>query len=160
MTDTAVMGTEIERKFLVTDPSVVDGVTGTVIRQGYLSRVKERTVRVRRMGDRAFVTIKGANVGARRSEWEYEIPASDADELLLLCESPVLDKTRYVIDVAGRDWEVDVFAGANAGLVMAEVELDDEAAVVELPSWAGLEVTDDARYYNANLARVPMGTGT
>ena len=160
MTDTAVMGTEIERKFLVTDPSVVDGVTGTVIRQGYLSRVKERTVRVRRMGDRAYVTIKGANVGARRSEWEYEIPVSDADELLLLCESPVLDKTRYVIDVAGRDWEVDVFAGANAGLVMAEVELDDEAAVVELPSWAGLEVTDDARYYNANLSRVPMGTGT
>jgi adenylate cyclase len=153
------MGTEIERKFLVTDPSVVDGRVGTVIRQGYLSRVKERTVRVRRMGDRAFVTIKGANVGARRGEWEYEIPAADADELLLLCEAPVLDKTRYVIDVAGRAWEVDVFAGANAGLVMAEVELDDEAAVVELPAWAGREVTDDPRYYNANLSKTPVGGG-
>lgn len=153
------MGTEIERKFLVTDPSVVDGRVGTVIRQGYLSRVKERTVRVRRMGDRAFVTIKGANVGARRGEWEYEIPAADADELLLLCEGPVLDKTRYVIDVAGRDWEVDVFAGANAGLVMAEVELDDESAVVELPAWAGLEVTDDPRYYNSNLSKTPVGGG-
>lgn len=153
------MGTEIERKFLVTDPSVVDGRVGTVIRQGYLSRVKERTVRVRRVGDRAFVTIKGANVGARRSEWEYEIPAADADELLLLCEAPVLDKTRYVIGVGGRDWEVDVFAGANAGLVMAEVELDDEAAVVELPPWAGREVTDDPRYYNANLSKAPMGGG-
>ncbi len=153
------MGTEIERKFLVTDPSVVDGRVGTVIRQGYLSRAKERTVRVRRMGDRAFVTIKGANVGARRGEWEYEIPAADADELLLLCEAPVLDKTRYVIGVGGRDWEVDVFAGANAGLVMAEVELDDEAAVVELPPWAGREVTDDPRYYNANLSKTPMGGG-
>ncbi len=153
------MGTEIERKFLVTDPSVVEGRVGTVIRQGYLSRVKERTVRVRRMGDRAFVTIKGANVGARRGEWEYEIPASDADELLLLCEGPVLDKTRYVIDVAGRDWEVDVFAGANAGLVMAEVELDDETAIVELPAWAGLEVTDDPRYYNSNLSKTPVGGG-
>lgn len=153
------MGTEIERKFLVTDPSVVDGRVGTVIRQGYLSRVKERTVRVRRVGDRAFVTIKGANVGARRGEWEYEIPAADADELLLLCEAPVLDKTRYVIGVGGRDWEVDVFAGANAGLVMAEVELDDEAAVVELPPWAGREVTDDPRYYNANLSKAPMGGG-
>lgn len=153
------MGTEIERKFLVDDPSVVDGRVGTVIRQGYLSRVKERTVRVRRMGDRAFVTIKGANVGARRGEWEYEIPAADADELLLLCEGPVLDKTRYVIEVAGRDWEVDVFAGANAGLVMAEVELDDETAVVELPAWAGLEVTDDPRYYNSNLSKTPVGGG-
>lgn len=153
------MGTEIERKFLVDDPSVVDGRDGTVIRQGYLSRVKERTVRVRRMGDRAFVTIKGANVGARRGEWEYEIPAADADELLLLCEGPVLDKTRYVIEVAGRDWEVDVFAGANAGLVMAEVELDDEAAIVELPAWAGLEVTDDPRYYNSNLSKTPMSGG-
>jgi CYTH domain-containing protein len=153
------MGTEIERKFLVEDPSVVDGRLGTVIRQGYLSRVKERTVRVRRMGDRAFVTIKGANVGPRRSEWEYEIPAADADELLLLCEGPVLDKTRYVIEVAGRDWEVDVFAGANAGLVIAEVELDDETAVVELPAWAGLEVTDDPRYYNSNLSKTPVGGG-
>ncbi len=152
------MGTEIERKFLVADPSVVDGLDGSVIRQGYLSRDPARTVRIRWRGDRAFLTIKGANHGSRRSEWEYEIPAADADEMLTLCEGPILDKTRYLVDVAGRTWEVDVFRGANAGLVMAEVELDAEDAVVELPAWAGLEVTVDPRYYNANLTRHPMGT--
>ena len=152
------VGTEIERKFLVRDPSIVDGLIGSVIRQGYLSREPGRTVRIRRRGDQAFVTVKGANVGATRSEWEYEIPAPDADEMLALCDGPILDKTRFLIDVAGRTWEVDVFRGANAGLVMAEVELDAEDAVVELPAWAGLEVTDDPRYYNANLTRHPMGT--
>ena len=151
------VGTEIERKFLVADPSVVDGRPGSVIRQGYLSREPSRTVRVRRRGDQGFITIKGANVGARRSEWEYEIPAAEADEMMALCEGPILDKTRYLIDVAGRTWEVDVFRGANEGLVMAEVELDAEDAVVELPAWAGLEVTDDPRYYNANLSQHPMG---
>ena len=115
---------------------------------------------MRRRGDQGFITIKGANVGARRSEWEYEIPAAEADELLALCDGPILDKTRYLIDVAGRTWEVDVFRGANDGLVMAEVELDAEDAVVELPAWAGLEVTDDPRYYNANLSRHPMGRPT
>ena len=153
------MGIEIERKFLVTDASVVAGRPGVVIRQGYLSRELERTVRVRRKGSDAFITIKGASRGASRSEWEYEIPPSDADEMLRICEGPVLDKTRYLIDVAGRGWEVDVFAGANEGLVMAEVELDAEDAIVELPAWAGLEVTDDPRYYNANLSRHPMGRG-
>ena len=153
------MGTEIERKFLVTDSSVVDGRPGVVIRQGYLSREPERTVRVRRKGSHAFITIKGASRGASRSEWEYEVPPGDADEMLQICEGPILDKTRYLIDVAGRRWEVDVFAGANEGLVMAEVELDAEDAVVELPAWAGLEVTDDPRYYNANLSRHPMGRG-
>lgn len=151
------MGTEIERKFLVTDRSVVDGLSGIVIRQGYLSREPERTVRIRRTGKRGVITIKGANSGASRSEWEYQIPSDDADAMLAICEGPILDKTRYLIDVAGRTWEVDVFAGTNDGLVMAEVELDAEDAVVELPSWAGLEVTDDPRYYNANLSRHPMG---
>jgi adenylate cyclase len=151
------VGTEIERKFLVADPSVVDGRPGSIIRQGYLSREPSRTVRVRRRGDRGFITIKGANVGARRSEWEYDIPPDEADEMLALCEGPILDKTRYLIDVAGRTWEVDVFRGANDGLVMAEVELDAEDAVVELPAWVGIEVTDVPRFYNANLSRHPMG---
>lgn len=159
MRELTELGTEIERKFLVVDLSVVDGVTGSIIRQGYLSREPGRTVRVRRRGDQAFITIKGTNVGARRSEWEYEISPTEADEMLRICEGPVLDKTRYEIDVAGRTWEVDVFRGANAGLVMAEVELDAEDAIVELPTWAGVEVTDDPRYYNANLSRHPMGTG-
>lgn len=151
------MGLEIERKFLVTDPSIVDGLAGVVLRQGYLSRDPERSVRIRRQGDRAVITIKGAISGASRSEWEYEIPPADADAMLAICEGPLLDKTRYRIDVAGRTWEVDVFAGPNDGLVMAEVELEAEDAVVELPPWAGLEVTGDMRYYNANLSRHPMG---
>ena len=153
------MGTEIERKFLVVDPTIVEGLTGTVIRQGYLSRVSERTVRVRRKGARGVITIKGASVGAARSEWEYEIPADDADAMLAICEGGVVDKIRYVIDVGGRTWEVDVFEGANHGLVMAEVELDREDAVVEVPAWAGREVTDDPRYYNASLSRDPMPGG-
>jgi CYTH domain-containing protein len=151
------MGTEIERKFLVTDPSIVDGLIGVVFRQGYLSRDPARTVRIRRQGERGVITIKGAMSGASRSEWEYEIPLVDADAMLAICEGPLLDKTRYLIDVAGRTWEVDVFAGPNDGLVMAEVELDAEDAVVELPAWAGLEVTADGRYYNASLSRHPMG---
>ena len=154
------MGTEIERKFLVVDPSVVDGLNGTVIRQGYLSRVPERTVRIRRKGDRGVITIKGASRGASRSEWEYEIPAADADAMLAICEGSIVDKVRYLVDVGGRTWEVDVFSGANAGLVMAEVELDREDAVVEVPGWAGLEVTDDPRYYNASLSREPMPGGS
>lgn len=150
------MGTEIERKFLVVDPTIVDGLNGTVIRQGYLSRVSERTVRIRRHGERGVITIKGLSRGASRSEWEYEIPAADADAMLAICEGAIVDKVRYLVDVAGRTWEVDAFAGANHGLVMAEVELDREDAVVELPTWAGLEVTDDPRYYNASLSRDPM----
>ncbi len=153
------MGTEIERKFLVLDPTVVDGLIGTVMRQGYLSRIAERTVRIRRKGKHGVITIKGASIGASRSEWEYEIPAADADAMLAICEGAIVDKVRYRIDVAGRAWEVDVFAGANQGLVMAEVELDREDAVVEIPAWAGLEVTDDPRYYNASLSRHPMPGG-
>ena len=154
------MGTEIERKFLVADPTVVDGLDGTVIRQGYLSRATERTVRIRRKGERGVITIKGANSGASRSEWEYEIPAADADAMLALCEGAIVDKVRYLVDVGGRTWEVDVFSGANDGLVMAEIELEAEDAVVDIPGWAGREVTDDPRYYNASLSRDPMPGGT
>jgi CYTH domain-containing protein len=150
------MGTEIERKFLVTDISVVLGVPGDTLRQGYLSREVGRTVRVRLSGDRAWVTVKGRSTGWRRSEWEWEIPTDDALGMLDLCDGPILDKTRYRIDYAGRTWEVDVFAGANAGLVMAEVELESEDAVVVLPPWVGLEVTDDPRYYNSSLAISPV----
>jgi adenylate cyclase len=145
------MGTEIERKFLVADPTVVEGRVGAAVRQGYLSRAKERTVRVRRADDRAWLTVKGANVGARRGEWEYEIPVADADELLRLCDGAVVEKTRYAIEAGGHTWEVDVFGGAHAGLVLAEVELDDEREAVELPAWLGAEVTGDPRYYNSNL---------
>ncbi len=152
------MGTEIERKFLVTDPSIVDGVNGTVLRQGDLSRDPARTVRVRRSGDEAWLTIKSQSIGAVRGEWEYAIPLADADGLLALVDGPVLDKTRYRIDHAGRTWEVDVFAGANDGLVVAEIELEAEDAVVDLPPWVGLEVTADPRYFNSALASAPFST--
>lgn len=152
------MGTEIERKFLVSDPSVVAGLDGTALRQGYLSRVPARSVRVRRSGDRAWVTVKGLSEGARRSEWEWEIPIHDADGMLAICDGPILEKTRYVVHHEGRSWEIDVFAGANAGLVMAEIELESEDAAVALPPWAGREVTDEPRYYNSALAVSPIST--
>lgn len=152
------MGTEIERKFLVSDPSVVEGVSGTVLRQGYLSRVAERTVRVRRAGDQAFVTVKGRNTGATRAEWEWEIPLEDAEGMLALCDGPIVDKTRHLIEFGDRTWEVDVFAGANAGLVMAEIEIESEDAEVALPPWVGREVTDDPRYYNSALSVSPVST--
>jgi adenylate cyclase len=150
------VGQEIERKFLVRDPSVVEDVSGTPIRQGYLSTDPDRTVRVRRAGERAYITIKGRATGASRPEYEYDVPTEDATELLdALCVRPILDKTRYRILHAGRTWEVDVFAGDNAGLVTAEVELPGEDAEVEVPEWVGLEVTGDGRFVNANLVARP-----
>jgi adenylate cyclase len=150
------MGTEIERKFLVRDDRWRgDADTGTVLEQGYLSTVPERTVRVRRAGDRAWLTIKGAARGAERAEFEYPIPVADAAELLELCEPVVIRKTRHRVAHGGRTWEVDVFAGENAPLVLAEVELPAADAVVERPAWAGREVTGDPRYQNASLSREP-----
>ena len=118
-----LMGTEIERKFLVRDVSAVRDATGVPYRQGYLSTVPERTVRVRVAGEHAFITIKGTNVGATRAEFEYEIPLADAQALLRMCLPPLVEKTRYRIDHGGLTWEVDVFEGENDGLVVAEVEL-------------------------------------
>jgi adenylate cyclase len=152
---------EIERKFLVRDPAVVEGLAGTAIRQGYLSTAPERTVRVRRAGERAFLTVKGAPAPAAlsRPEFEYEIPAADADELLgTLAHKPLIEKTRYRVTASGRVWEVDVFGGENEGLVMAEVELAAESAVVVLPDWVGAEVTGDPRYFNVNLVAHPYRT--
>ena len=151
------MGQEIERKFLVRGDAWREGATGSGYRQGYLSTVKERTVRVRTVGDRGYLTIKGITVGATRSEYEYEIPVEDAERMLdELCERPLIEKTRFVIAAAGHDWEVDEFAGDNAGLVIAEVELASEDEDVALPPWAGEEVTGDPRYYNANLIAHPF----
>ena len=150
------MGTEIERKFLVTDPSVLDGRSGIAYSQGYLSLTPERTVRVRRAGEAAYLTVKGISVGASRAEFEYPIPLADVEDLLSLCERPVIEKVRYRIDHAGLTWEVDVFAGENQGLVVAEVEVPAVDTRVEVPGWAGVEVTDDARYFNANLVSHPF----
>lgn len=149
------MALEIERKFLV-DPGWRPAVAGIRYRQGYLSTDPARSVRVRLAGAAAWLTIKGATVGMSREEYEYPIPAADATAMLdRLCRQPLVEKTRYRIDVAGVLWEVDVFEGANAGLVIAEVELTDERQALELPAWVGREVTALARYYNASLTDRP-----
>jgi CYTH domain-containing protein len=121
--------------------------------------VKERTVRVRTAGEKGFLTIKGISVGATRSEYEYEIPVSDANEMLdRLCERPLIEKIRYRVPHAGLVWEIDEFEGENRGLIIAEVELKDERQSVTLPGWVGREVTGDSRYFNANLVAKPFTT--
>ena len=148
------MAKEIERKFLVRENWRPQG-EGVKIAQGYLSTVPERTVRVRLKDDRGFLTIKGRNEGISRLEFEYEIPAADAEELLQLAEQPVLEKTRYLEKHGDFLWEIDVFAGVNDGLVVAEIELPTEDTVFSPPCWLGEEVSGDVRYYNANLIKMP-----
>ena len=148
------MAEEIERKFLV-DTSWRPQRAGTHIAQGYLCQEPERTVRVRIRGDKGYLTIKGKNKGISRLEYEYEIPLKDAEELLQLCERPLVEKTRYLEDWEGFCWEIDVFAGENAGLVVAEIELPSPTTVFSRPIWLSDEVSDDARYYNSNLIKKP-----
>ena len=154
------MSTEIERKFLVDTTQWTPRDAGTVFRQGYLSSHRERTVRIRLEGDRAKLTIKGPTRGVTRTELEYDIPREDADRLLELCEQPLIEKTRYVEDHGGLRWEIDVFHGANAGLVVAEVELEREDQPVTKPAWVTDEVSEDPRYYNANLIHHPYSAWT
>jgi adenylate cyclase len=151
------MANEIERKFLVRDNTWRSQDGGKRYRQGYLSIVKERTVRVRTTGDKGFITIKGMSVGATRSEYEYEIPLADANEMLeRLCERPLIEKTRYRVSHEGLLWEIDEFEGDNRGLIIAEVEFKDQTQSVTLPGWIGQEVTGDPRYFNANLVANPF----
>jgi CYTH domain-containing protein len=153
------MGSEIERKFLVWE-DLVERVTqnGDVdcsyIVQGYLVSEKGHQVRVRRKGDNGYLTIKGARKGATRQEFEYEIPLEDATAMLKLC-SGLIEKYRYAVLVGGRTWEVDVFGGDNLGLVLAEVELQNEHDRLVLPDWVHAEVTNDKRYYNEYLVKLP-----
>lgn len=148
------MGKEIERKFLVADTdSVRKSARESVrIRQGYLAVEPERTVRVRLRGQRGFLTVKGLTRGASRHEWEYEIPEKDALEMLSICRTGIIDKTRYMVDYVGHTWEVDEFHSPR-GLWLAEVELRSENEAVEIPLWAGAEVTGDPDYYNSNIAK-------
>lgn len=148
------MATEIERKFLVTGiewrrPDALH------YSQGYLNRDRERTVRIRLAGEQAFLTVKGLTRGAWRSEFEYPIPVADAEQLLKLCDGPVVRKLRHVVMHHGLKWEVDEFLDENAGLVVAEVELECEDQPFDQPGWLGQEVTEDPRYFNANLAANP-----
>ena len=150
------MGVEIERKFLVQGDAWKTLGEPVFFRQGYLSSQKERTVRVRIEGDRAVITIKGKSVGAVRGEWEYPIPVPDAAELLDgVCEQPLIEKYRRQIAIGAHVWEVDECLGANAGLVVAEIELGADDEAFDMPGWVGFEVTDDARYYNSNLIKHP-----
>ena len=153
------MGKEIERKFLVRGDSWRAGAHGKRYRQGYLSTVKERTVRVRVAGDQGYITIKGITVGAARAEYEYEIPLADANQMLdTLCERPIVEKTRYRLPQDNIVWEIDEFEGDNRGLIVAEVELKDEHQSYPKPDWLGEEVTGDPRYFNANLVAKPFTT--
>ncbi|MEW8013846.1 MAG: CYTH domain-containing protein [Candidatus Sedimenticola endophacoides] len=151
------MAQEIERKFLVKNDKWMDDVLSrSAIRQGYLASQKNATVRVRIAGEAAFITVKGATRGIARAEFEYPIPTTEAWEMLSqVAEQPFIDKTRYRVRCAGHVWDLDVFAGANQGLVVAEVELVSESEAFQLPEWAGDEVSDDPRYFNANLVTHP-----
>lgn len=151
------MAKEIEKKFLLTGDDWRHLGTGEFYCQGYLNSEKGRTVRVRIINDRGILTIKGPNAGATRLEYEYDIPVEDAREILHeLCQKPLIEKTRYKVPFAGFIWEVDEFKGENEGLLFAEIELEYEGQSFDKPSWIGREVTDDSRYYNANLVTNPF----
>ncbi len=151
------MGIEIERKFLIKDDAWRALAKGTQYRQGYLNSTKERTVRVRTINDKGFLTIKGISTGATRAEYEYEIPHAETVAMLdELCEKPLIEKNRYKIAFEGLIWEIDEFFGENQGLIVAEVELESEDQQFEKPEWVGDEVTGDPKYFNSNLILNPF----
>ena len=151
------MANEIERKFLVKGEFKNLANKATRIVQGYLSSIPERTVRVRIKGDKGYITIKGIGnaSGASRYEWEKEIPASEVEDLLKICEPGVIDKTRYLVKVDDHTFEVDEFYGENMGLVLAELELSSEDESFQKPNWLGEEVTGDTKYFNSMLMKNP-----
>ena len=151
-----LMPQEIEHKYLVRLEIWKPSEPGVLYRQGYLSTAEERVVRVRIAGALAFLTVKGPAHGITRLELEYPIPMADAAMMLdLLCERPLIEKTRYRQLVAGKTWEIDVFHGDNTGLVVAEVEVASESEPIEPPPWLGPEVSNDPRYFNSNLISNP-----
>jgi adenylate cyclase len=151
------MAREIERKFLVKNDSWKNGLQGLSCRQGYLVTGEEVTVRVRVLGDEGFLTVKGRTVGMTRDEFEYLIPLEDSKAMLeSMSSGGIVEKIRYHIEVNGFTWDVDEFLGENSGLVLAEVELENEDQQPDFPDWLGQEVTGDVRYYNAYLAGKPF----
>lgn len=150
------MAQEIERKFLVRDPSIIQSVIGIPITQGYICK-QGMTVRVRRAGDHAFLTLKGPQKGITKDEFEYAIPVADAMALMDYATGGFVSKVRYLVPHGGHTFEVDVFQGPLAGLVLAEVELDSEDSYVDLPNWLGREVSSDMAYANSNLAVAGLG---
>nr|WP_276900791.1 CYTH domain-containing protein [Pedobacter kyonggii] len=152
------MGKEIERKFLI-DQLKWDDLSkpeGKLFRQGYLLTDKDKTIRVRATETKGFLTIKGQTIGATRMEYEYEIPVAEATELLDNFSLSELSKTRYEIPFSGKLWEIDVFLGDNKGLTVAEIELDSEDEIFDIPDWVSREVTEEEKYYNSNLTVNPF----
>lgn len=150
---------EIERKYLVTSESFKqEAFNQTRIVQGFLNTHPERTVRVRIKGSQGFLTVKGISnkAGTIRTEWETEISIADAENLLLLCEPGIIDKTRFEVKAGNHTFEVDVFSGENEGLVIAEVELNSENEEFQKPIWLGKEVTGELKYYNSQLSLNPF----
>jgi Uncharacterized protein conserved in bacteria len=151
------MGIEIERKFLIRHAGWrAQAGEGIVYRQGYLANTERSSVRVRIAGERGELNIKGATLDVRRTEYGYEIPKQDAEEMLQqLCAQPLIEKRRYFVEHAGHTWEIDVFEGDNAGLMVAEIELQHADETFARPDWVGEEVSNDPRYYNVNLVQHP-----
>ncbi len=146
------MSLEIEHKYLVKNESFRSLIRESIsIFQGYLCREPERTVRVRIKGDKGFLTIKGKNSGAVRSEFEYEIDINDAMKMLEMCVPPILEKTRHIVPFKGHIWEVDEFFGDRRGLITAEIELSSPGESYIIPDFIGENVTGDPKYYNSNL---------
>lgn len=151
------MATEIERKFIVEGNFSADVYDSQRIVQGYICSQPGRTVRVRIRGEKGYLTIKGPSdaKGLSRYEFEREIPLADAEQLLTLCEPGAIDKVRHLVRAGQHTWEVDVFHGANEGLIMAEIELTSEDEPFDKPAWIGKEVSGDRRYYNSMLTKQP-----
>ncbi len=152
------MPTEIERKFLVKNDAWRAQVSGMPqrLRQGYLALTDRAVIRVRTAGDeRAWIGVKEHRIGRAHGEYEYPVPVDEAREMLALCGGSLIEKTRFTLPQGKHVWEVDEFDGDNAGLVLAEIELDAVDETFDLPEWIGAEVTDDRRFYNAALSLHP-----
>jgi len=153
------MSLEIERKFLVKNLDFkTESFEKKYIKQGYLNADKNKTVRIRIADEKGFITIKGKSnkAGTTRFEWEKEMPFSEAEELLLLCEPSIIEKHRYLIKKGTHTFEVDVFLGDNLGLLVAEIELNSENETFEKPTWLGDEVTGELQYYNSSISKLPF----
>lgn len=152
------MAIEIERKFLLVSEAWRDEVSASShYAQGYLANSEHVSIRIRTSGEKAYLNLKGATLTISRSEYEYEIPLEDADEMLAnFCDGPLIEKSRYFVKRGNHTWEIDVFEGDNAGLVVAEIELQSEDEAFERPLWIGDEVSDDPRYYNVSLVTHPF----
>ena len=154
------MAIEIEHKFLLNDESWREKVKKAIIfKQGYLSSIPTTSIRVRISDEQAWLNIKSATIGNKRMEFEYEIPLTDANQIIeLLCKKPIIEKTRHYVENENNTWEIDEFHGENQGLIVAEIELDSETQPFTIPEWIGQEVTQDIRYYNNNLAVNPYNS--